>query len=133
MTFQQFLRELAGITQIDKKLDQLLKTTGDLLTMANKLTTEIDDLKKTVANLKTVDESAIALIGGFSTQLKTAVAAALDLGATAEQLASLSDLKTALDADSVALATAVSANTAPPAAPPASPTGPPVQTSAPTA
>lgn len=132
MTFQQFLRDLAGITESNNKLDQLLKTTGDLLKMATKLATEIDALKASVITLTTAEQSAIALIGGFSAQLTAAVDTALEKGATPAELTSLTDLQIAIDTNTAALAAAVAANTPTPA-PPTPPSGPPVQTSAPTA
>lgn len=78
----------------------------------------ITQLQTDVANLTTVDQSAVALINGFAAQLAAAVAAAQAAGATATQLQSLTDLHTAITAQDDALAAAVTANTpAPPAGP----------------
>jgi hypothetical protein len=72
---------------------------------------EIDALKAAVANEKTVDESAIALINGINQRIADAVSAAQAAGATPDQLQSLNDLQTALQTESTALAAAVTANT----------------------
>jgi uncharacterized small protein (DUF1192 family) len=58
-----------------------------------------------------VENSALVLINGFSTQLATAVAAAAAAGATPTQLKALTDLGTAIKTGDDALAAAVAANT----------------------
>ncbi len=78
----------------------------------------IDALTAVVARAKTVDDSAIALLNGIPGLISTAVTAALANGATAAQLAPLTDLVTTLGNETDSLAAAVTANT--PAAPPAS-------------
>jgi hypothetical protein len=78
---------------------------------------DLSELKDDVAELTTVDQSAIALINGIQGQIAAAVAAAQAAGATPAQLQSLSDLHTAISAQKDAMAAAVAANT--PAAAPA--------------
>lgn len=73
----------------------------------------IDVLKVDVTTLTSVDESAIALLNGLSTQLAAAIQAAIDAGATQAQLQSLADFHSTLTTQTSALADAVAANTAP--------------------
>jgi hypothetical protein len=87
-----------------------------LLKMATDLKTEIADLTDDVAQLTTVDASAVALLTGLSKQLADAIAAAQAAGATAEQLQQLADLHTAITTQNQALADAVAANTPAPTA-----------------
>lgn len=68
-----------------------------------------------IARNKSVDDSAIALIGTFQTRLDTAIAAAIAANDDAD-MSALTALSDELKASSDALASAVSANT--PAAPP---------------
>lgn len=70
----------------------------------------IPDLTKSVTDAKGAMESATVLINGFKARLDAAVATALQNGATADELAPLSQLSTDLETDSVALANAVAAN-----------------------
>lgn len=71
----------------------------------------IDNLISTVAALDSVIDSAAATINGIQGQIQAAVTAALANGATAAQLAPLTDLNTDLAAKKDALAAAVAANT----------------------
>jgi hypothetical protein len=71
----------------------------------------IDALAAEVAEDTTIMESATTLINGISDRITAAVAAALAGGATAAQLAPLTDLAAALDSSSNKLRDAVSANT----------------------
>lgn len=64
-----------------------------------------------VTKATTVEKSAQTLIEGIAQRIADAVAAALANGATAEQLQPVADLGTALDAESDALQTAITANT----------------------
>jgi hypothetical protein len=73
----------------------------------------IDELTVEVTNATGVDASATTLINGFAARLQAGIDAALANGATAEQLAPLHDLGTALQAGSDALAAAVAANPPP--------------------
>lgn len=73
----------------------------------------ITALQASVATLTSVDQSAITLIQGISAEIAAAVAAAQAAGATPAQLQSLTDLKTAIDAQDTALAAAVAANSTP--------------------
>jgi hypothetical protein len=79
--------------------------------MADTFDAELQTLTANVANLTTVDGSAVALINGFAAQLAAAVAAAQAAGATPAQLQSFSDLNTAVSTQSASLAAAVTANT----------------------
>ena len=54
-----------------------------------------------------VEQSAIVFINGLQARIDAAVAAALENGATAEQLQPVSDLSTAMQAQSDALAAAI--------------------------
>lgn len=70
----------------------------------------IGDLKTNVEKANGAMESATVLINGFQAKLDAAVAAALENGATAEELAPLTDLSSELGTDADALAAAVAAN-----------------------
>lgn len=72
---------------------------------------QIAELTAAVTKATTVEKSAEALISGFGSRLDAAVQAAVANGATAEQLQPVTDLGTALDAESDALSAAVTANT----------------------
>jgi hypothetical protein len=77
----------------------------------------LDPLEAQIAATDTVIASAVVLINGISAQIAAAVTAAIANGATADQLAPLTDLTTALTAQTTALSTAVAANTPTPAGP----------------
>lgn len=70
----------------------------------------IDDVVAATVKAQGAMLSATALINGFSDKLKQAIADALENGATAEELAPLSDLDDQLNASSDELAAAVAAN-----------------------
>lgn len=72
---------------------------------------QIATLTAQVNKAKTVELSAQTLIEGIKARIEAAVSEALAAGATAEQLQPLSDLGTALDTESDALQTAITANT----------------------
>jgi hypothetical protein len=72
---------------------------------------QIAALTAQVNRATTVEKSAQSLIEGIQSRIDNAVAAAIANGATAEQLQPVSDLGTALDSESDALAAAVTANT----------------------
>lgn len=99
------------------KFDEILAALQSIFEKVNSMSVEIDtaiaQLQSDVATLTTVDASAVALISGFSAQLAAAVAAAQSAGATPAELQSLTDLGTAITAQSAALAAAVTAGTAP--------------------
>ncbi len=86
---------------------------GQQIIMDNTVKTQqaIDDLAATVTAETTVIESAVTLIGGFAQRLADAIAAASNAGATDAQLASLTDLNTAVTTEKQKLADAVAANT----------------------
>lgn len=75
--------------------------------MANPI---LEDLKASVAKAKGAMDSATDLINGFKAKLDAAVAAALANGATAEELAPLTDLSAQISVDADELAAAVAAN-----------------------
>lgn len=79
--------------------------------MAENLDDKIAALTATVAAEETVEDSAIALINGFSAELAAAVAAASAAGATPYQLTALQSLNDSVAAKSASLAAAVTANT----------------------
>jgi ABC-type transporter Mla MlaB component len=84
-----------------------------LKTMSVELDAALATLTDDVTKLTTVDASAVAMIQGLADQLKAALDAAANAGATPAQLQALSDLHTAISAQDDALAAAVTANTAP--------------------
>lgn len=63
-----------------------------------------------VTQTRGVMASATALINGFSGKLAQAIAQALENGATAEELAPLTELEASLESERMALAEAVAAN-----------------------
>jgi len=71
---------------------------------------EITQLTADVTALRGAEDSALALINGFSAKLDAAVAAATAAGATPAQLQAIADLSTAVKADTADLAKAVAAN-----------------------
>lgn len=77
----------------------------------------IDDVVAKTTRATTVEASAEALINGISQKIQDAVAAALENGATAEQLQPVSDVAVALDTETTALQAAIDANTQPPPGP----------------
>jgi hypothetical protein len=68
------------------------------------------DLTTSVQSTVGVMQSAEVALNGVAAKVAAAVQAALANGATAEQLAPVSDLVVALNNESTALATAVAAN-----------------------
>jgi hypothetical protein len=69
------------------------------------------DLAAAVERSKTVTASAVALINGIAARIQAAVDAAIANGATAAELAPITDEVAALTSDSDSLAAAVLANT----------------------
>lgn len=94
--------------QILLLLQQLIQ---EFRNMSGSLSNAISQLQVSVTNLTTVDQSATALIQGFSQQLATAVQAAASAGATSQQLQALADLQHTIDTQTQNLAAAVAANT----------------------
>jgi uncharacterized protein YunC (DUF1805 family) len=103
---------LIAIQNLSQQVAALRK---GIQTMSDTLDAEITTLTNNVAQLTTVDQSAIALLNGLSQQLAAAIAAAAAGGATADQLQQLNNLNASVAAQSGDLAAAVTANT--PAAP----------------
>jgi len=69
----------------------------------------LDQLTQQVTNTTGVEQSAVVFINGIQAKIDAAVAAALENGATAEQLQPISDLSTAMEAQTDALAAAIAA------------------------
>ncbi len=69
------------------------------------------DLEAQVKRTKEVDESAVVLINGIAARITAAIEAAIANGATAAELAPVTDEVAALKAGSDSLAAAVEANT----------------------
>ena len=74
----------------------------------------LDQLTAQVTETTGVEQSAIELINGIQSRIDAAVQAAIANGATAEQLQPISDLSTAMEAQTQALAAAIQANQPPP-------------------
>jgi len=68
------------------------------------------DLAAAVEKARGAENSATALINGIAAKIQAAVAAAIENGATAAELAPITDEINALNAASDALAAAVAAN-----------------------
>lgn len=85
--------------------------------MANKIQAALDKLAAQVTANTTVTGSAAALVNSIPQLIAAGIAAAIDAGATPEQLQQLSDLADKIGSDDTGLAAAVAANTS--AAPPA--------------
>lgn len=71
----------------------------------------LDQLTTQVTNTTTVEQSAVTFLDGLQALIDAAVAAALESGATAEQLQPISDLSNAMQTQSDALAAAIIAHT----------------------
>lgn len=69
----------------------------------------LQQLTDQVTETTGVEQSAITLIEGIQARIDAAVQQALDNGATAEQLQPISDLSTAMEAQTQALAAAIQA------------------------
>lgn len=108
-------RRRSDLDRQQEQFDQILIMFKRMLTIMSQADTKIQTLKDDVAKLTTVVASATTMIGGFQAQLAAAVQAALDAGATPAELQSLTDLHTAISAQSDGLAAAVAANTPAPA------------------
>ncbi len=96
----------------DESLKTLINSIKlEIKQMADSLQAALDELTQDVAELTSVDQSAVALIQGFSARLDAAVAAAQAAGATPAQLASFTDLNAQVKQRTTELASAVSAGT----------------------
>jgi len=69
----------------------------------------LDQLTAQVTETTGVEQSAITLIQGIQAKIDAAVAAALENGATAEQLQPISDLSAQMETQTQALAAAIQA------------------------
>ena len=95
---RRFLREILDrITSMETKMSQM--------------DDDITALTATVANLTTVDASAVALLNGIGARITAAVTAAQAAGATPAQLTAMTDLNTAVTTQAATMAAAVTANT----------------------
>lgn len=111
LTTQRRLLEMAGVLSLSTKTlaDAVASSGGNLKTrleveMENQALKLLEDqVKKTVE----VQASAVALLGGVSDRIAAAVAKALENGATAEQLAPITQEVADLKASTDALAAAV--------------------------
>ncbi len=123
----QFFISAAQLAQFQKTLEQIETTTaatfqwlksnlGAYMASANALDAQITALTQSVANETTVTNSAVTLLNGIPALIANAVAQAQAAGATAAELAALTDLQKSISTNATTLAAAVSANT--PAAPP---------------
>lgn len=95
------------------KIPQILQQQERINTTMSQLTDEIAALRTEVAEDTTVIESAVTLINGFAANLASAIAAAIEAGATPESLATLNELKATLTTEKTRLAEAVAANIPP--------------------
>ncbi len=82
-----------------------------VLTESRKMSADLSQEIEAITAAVTVIDSAIVLVRSIPDLIATAVAAAVENGATAEQLQPLSDLADSLNAKAEALAEAVAANT----------------------
>jgi len=71
----------------------------------------LEPLRDEITQTRSVIQSAVVLINGLQQRIRDAVAAALETGATAEELAPFTQLEAGLEADRLELAAAVVANT----------------------
>lgn len=95
------------------RLDELRIDIQQLEKQMSALSDSITELTSEVTALSTVVGSAITLINGISTQVQTAVDAALAAGATTEQLEAITRVSITLRDSAEDLGNAVAANTAP--------------------
>ena len=105
------LASYLGLGRIESKIDLLSQKFDQFLQRENQLVKTIDDLQADVTAQTTVVQSTITLLNGIAAQLKAAA------GEPAKILA----IATGLEANTAALAAAVTANTAPAPAPAPSP------------
>lgn len=102
--FDRLGRVVEALSALGPQLQGTLKTMSDL-------DAKISALQTDVANLTTVDQSAVALISGLSGQLSFAIQQAKSVGMTDGQAAQLDALDQALKGQAQSLAQAVAANT----------------------
>ncbi len=102
----------ASTSRILVELDALRR---EAKAMSQTLQGSIDTLIAEVGRQTTVNDSAIALINGFSARLQAAIDAATAAGASPAQTAQLTQLAASLTSNDDQMANAVAANT--PAAP----------------
>jgi len=103
----------------DRQYQQLMQEIQTMSGAQSALQTAVDGLVADVAQLTTVDASAIALLNGIPAMINNAVTAAVAAGAPPATLQAITDAATAIATNTSALAGAVTANT--PAAAPAAP------------
>lgn len=108
--------------QLDPTLETLVRKIDHMSATVSTLDADIAALQAAVAAEAAVEASAVVLLNGIPAMITDAVAAALAAGATPAQLQALTDLATAVSANSAPLAAAVAANTPTPAPAPAAPT-----------
>lgn len=104
-----------GAGSTDSLTAAIQTLTDKVNAMAGEIDAKITDLQADVSSTRDVVNSAATLLDGLSAQLKDALDAAKNAGATPEQLQALSDVHTGITSQRDALASAVARNT--PAAP----------------
>jgi hypothetical protein len=95
--------DLFGLAAFGRQLQAVLNALSRIEGKVNQMAGELDDLKAAVARVKTVEDSAVALLQGLKQKLDDAIASG-----DPAQLKALSDT---LGQDSDTLAAAVTANT----------------------
>ena len=87
----------------------------EIMNMSGQIQAGIDALRVQVERIDTVEDSILLLVTGLSEQLRAALEAAQNAGATPAQLAELETLRSTLETQATSLEAAVVSNT--PAAP----------------
>ena len=99
------------VPQLDEILNRLRHLTQKVDTIMSKLDDAIAALNTAVAKETTVTASAIAAFNGIPKLITDAVNAALDAGATPQQLQAVTDAATAIQADADQLTASLTTNT----------------------
>ncbi len=106
----QITQLIQSFALIQQKLDKIISTQDKHGKLMAQIDDEITQLQADVTAAKGAQDSAIALINGIAGKIAAAVQAAQAAGATTAQLQALTDLHTAVTAETTSLATAVAAN-----------------------
>lgn len=97
----------AYLEMIDGKLDLVVTRIGLLQTWSTDMSAEVDRLKASVANLATIDQSVVTLLGGLTAQIRTLQNDPAALTALADEVdARVSELNAAVTANTPATTTA---------------------------
>lgn len=89
-----------GLVRIEDKIDAVMAT---IESQGEEMSAELDRLTTDVANLRTVEDSAITLLQGLAAQIRD----------NANDPAALTALADSLEADTADLSAAITANTTP--------------------